>query len=49
MFALLVRFTKLDEAYYQPEADEVLASDTGFAEGNINGAYFPLSFVLVHR
>ncbi len=31
--------TKLDEAYYQPDADEVLTSNTGFAEGNINGIF----------
>ena len=37
MFALLVRFSKLDEAYFQSDADEVILSNTGFAEGNTNG------------
>ena len=39
MFSLIVHFSKLDEAYYQPEANEVIASNSGFAEGNTNGSH----------
>ena len=32
------RFTGLDLAYYQDEADSIIKSNIGFAEGNTNGA-----------